>query len=303
MSRFAEIETFVAVVETGSFSAASARLGVAVSAISRRVTELEARLGVRLANRSTRGFAPNAVGQEYYEKCVAILADLAEADTGATGEQAALSGLVRIAAPLTFGIRHLAPVLNAYSVERPKLKFDIDLSDRRVDIVEEGFDLAIRIGILTDSTLIARKLFEVRHVVAAAPAFWGVYGRPKSGSDLAALPALSYRAAADPSIWRYTGPDGAAASVRINPRYVATNGDFLTEAAIAGLGMIVQPTFICGDAIRSGALEVVLLDHVWMEMNAYAIWPPGRPLPSRVRMLVDHLGNTFGGEPPWDNGI
>lgn len=303
MSRFAELETFVAVVETGSFSAASKRLGLAISAVSRRVSELETRLGVRLANRSTRGFAVTSVGRAYYEKAIAILADMAEADASVTGDEAAMSGVVRIAAPLSFGVKHLGPILHQYAEERPLLRFDIDLSDRRVDLIEEGFDLAIRIGSLQDSSLIAKKLFPIHHVVAASPDFWKEHGTPKQPRDLEGLPAITYRIGSDPSSWFYQDSQGRRGKINVVPRYTVTNGDFAVQAAVKSLGIILEPTFVCVDQILNGSLQPVLPDYKWFDMSAYAIWPPGRPLPQRVKNLVDHLADTLAEPTPWDTSL
>lgn len=303
MSRFAELETFVAVVEAGSFSAASKRLGLAVSAVSRRVSDLETRLGVRLANRSTRGFAVTSIGSEYYDKAIAILADMAEADASVTGDEATMSGLVRIAAPLSFGVKHLAPVINSYAAERPLIRFDIDLSDRQVDIIEEGFDVAVRICELTDSSLIAKKLFPIHHVVAASPDFWKKHKTPKQPGDLEGLPAITYRIGLDPASWSYRDDQGRSGKVKLTPRYTVTNGDFAVQAAVEGLGVILEPTFICADQLLSGSLEAVLLDSTWFNMSAYAIWPPGRPLPKRVKHFIGHLAKTFAPPTRWDAAL
>ena len=300
VNRFSELETFVAVVEAGSLSAAAARLGIAVSAVSRRVGELETRLGVRLANRSTRGFAVTPLGLDYYARCVRLLADLEEADASVSGADAALGGTLRLAAPLSFGVLHLAPALERFLAERPALALDLDLSDRRVDLVEEGIDLAIRIGRLEDSRLVARRLFEVHHVVAASPRWWDRHGRPRTPSDLAGQPALRYRARTAPRAWRFTAPDGRDGELRLEPRYTATNGDVLLDAAVAGLGVVREPTFLAASAIADGRLEPVLLDHAWEPMAAYVVYPQGRPLPARARRLLEHLVATFDEPCPWD---
>ncbi len=300
MNRFAELETFVAVVETGSLSAAGARLGIAVSAVSRRIGELETRLGVRLANRSTRGFAPTAQGQDYYERCVRLLADLADADASTGSAHAGGRGLLRIATPMTFGVKHLEPVLNRYAESRENLRFDVNLDDRRTDLIEEGFDLAVRIGELEDSRLIARKLFDVNIVVAATPQFWDKHGRPQTPAALTKIPALMHRTPNRAAGWKYVGPDGRSGRVQVPTRYTANNGELLCHAALRHLGMVCMPTFIICDEIRRGALECVLTDHSWQKVSAWVVYPQGRPLPVYARDFVDYLLDAWSDPAPWD---
>lgn len=289
MDRFSEIETFVAVVEAGSLSGAAKRLGVAVSAVSRRMNELEARLGVRLANRSTRGFATTPLGLQYYEDGVRLLADLAQADGQARGSAAALTGTVRIAAPLSFGIKELAPVLADIANKAPSLRLDIDFSDRRVDVVSEGFDLAIRIGELEDSSLIARKLFDVRHVLAASPYYWERAGIPATPDNLAQHAILAYRGSRLGTKWRYRDPNGREGMVSVAPRIIANNGDALAVFCERGLGVILEPEFIVRDAIARGALASALDPFRFIGVAAYAVYPPGRALPARARHVLEGL--------------
>ena len=300
MDRFAELKTFIAVVEAGSFSAAATRLGIAVSAVSRRMDELEDRLGVRLANRSTRGFAPTPVGQDYYQSSLKILADLSDADAQAKGEPGRLSGTIRIAAPVSFGIPYLAPALNELAQEAPELVFDVDLSDRRVDLVSEGFDIAVRIGALADSTLMARKLFDVEHVVAASPDYWKANGKPATPAALVEHRILAYRGGAVGTSWQYRGPDGARGSIAVQPDMICNNGDVLAQSAEAGLGVMVEPSFICASALKGGRLEPVLTDYSFFDMAAYVVYASGRPLPSHVRLLIERLVQRFSGAQPWD---
>lgn len=300
MSRFSEMEAFVAVVESGSFSAAAKRLNIAVSAVSRRIGELESRLGTRLANRSTRGFAPTAVGQNYYQRCLRIMSDIAEADAEVSGKHTTNIGVVRIAAPLSFGMRHLGKVIHSYAATRPQLKFEIDLSDRQIDIIEEGYDFAIRIGRLQDSSLIAKRLFTVRRIIAASPEFWQEHGKPEAVEDLETLPALCYRQGSDNQIHHYKDANGQTGQVRLTPRYLVNNGEFTTEGALDGLGFILEPSFICGEHIISGKLEQALNEISWASFDAYAIWPPGRPLPSRAKQLIDHIAEIYSKNLPWE---
>ncbi|MDJ0921152.1 MAG: LysR family transcriptional regulator [Henriciella sp.] len=303
MDRFTQLETYIAVIESGSLSAAAKRLGIAVSAVSRRIDELETRLGVRLAQRSTRGFAPTAIGSEYFEHARDMLEQLAEGEARTRGDQAALRGTVRLAAPLTFGVAHVTPIVSEMMADTPDLVVELNFNDRRVDLVSEGIDLALRIGRLDDSALIARRLFGVRHVVAASPDYWDTYRRPETAQDLATHRALSYRSGAVGASWRYRDPNGRDDTVTLQPRLIATNGDALVMAAKRGLGVLMEPTFICGDAIRAGDLEPVLLDHTWMSLSAYLVYAPGRALPARVRHVMDQLIRQLSEPTPWDRGI
>ncbi|MEM8800512.1 MAG: LysR family transcriptional regulator [Pseudomonadota bacterium] len=303
MNRFAEIEAFVAVVDTGSMSAAAQRLGIAVSAVSRRIGELESRLGVRLANRSTRGFSPTPLGMKYFEKCQCIIADFAEADSLVIDEEAVTSGPLKIAAPLSFGINHLSPVFNAFAKAHPGIRFDLDFSDRRVDLVDDGFDLAIRIDSLEDSGLIARKLFDIQHLVTASPDYWKRNGFPRHPNDLSSHTALVYRTGTSPTKWPYLDPGGKPGTVQVEPRFITKNGDLLVKAAQSGLGVTLEPSFVCAHAIASGSLVPALTKYSWYGMSAYVVYPPGRPLPKRARAFVDALVSSFFGQPEWDRAI
>lgn len=300
MDRFAELQTFVAVVEAGSFSEAAKRLGIAVSAVSRRVDELEDRLGVRLANRSTRGFAPTPLGLDYYNSSLRLLADLAEVDATARGDAGALVGRVRIAAPVSFGIPYLAPILTEIAQKAPDLVLDLDVNDRRVDLVGEGFDLAIRVGELQDSGLMARKLFDVRQVACASPNYWKAHGKPDHPEQLKDHDILAYRGSDVGLTWRYRDPSGEEGYTIVTPRLVCNNGDVLVQAAKDGLGIALEPSFICGSALTEGSLESCLTEFQFYEMATYAVFAPGRPLPARVRYIIDRLVEAFRQPLPWE---
>ena len=296
MDRFVELEAFVATVETGSLSGAAARLGVAVSAVSRRLGELESRLGVRLANRSTHGLAPTPSGTAYYERAVALLGDLADADASVAGEGAAMRGTLRVALPLSYGTRVVAPILHRFLAERPELELDVDYSDRRVDLVEEGFDLAVRVGELDDSRLVARRLGRVDHVVAASPAFWDRRGRPERPEELTGVEALCFGGRARRRRWPWAAEGGERGEVVVRARCTATNGDALASAAEAGLGVVREPRFIVAEAIRRGSLEPVLQGLSWSPTAVQVVFPQGRPLAPRARDLVERLVAGIGRE-------
>ncbi len=302
MSRLEEIETFVAVAEAGGIGTGAERLGVAKSAVSRRLKDLEARLGVRLVNRTTRRLSLTETGRSYYERAVSLLADLEEADQAAAAVHGTLRGRMRVAAPLSFGTRHLAPAITEFLCQHVELTIDLDLNDRRVDLIDDGFDLAVRIGQLEDSTLIARKLFDVRSVVCASPDYLARHGTPKRPEDLAGHTGFVYTNSPERLAWGWTDADGERRSVQLQPgRLASNNGDLLTMAAEAGLGVSIQPSFLVCDAIEARRLVPLLTDVAWRPAACYAVYPPGRHLSAKVRALVDFLAARYAGTPHWEH--
>ncbi|MEW5770549.1 MAG: LysR family transcriptional regulator [Pseudomonadota bacterium] len=300
MDRFAEMRLFVAVVEAGSLSAAADRLGVAKSAVSRRLAELEARLGAELLHRTTRRLNLTDTGRAFFERAQRILADLEEAEQAVSQAHAEVRGRLKVALPLGFGLLHLMPLINEFLALHPAVEFDLDFNDRQIDLMQEGFDLAIRIARLPDSSLIARRLAPVRSVLCASPAYLARHGTPTRAADLAGHVALVYSNLANPGVWHYVGPDGLAASVTVPVRLRANDGGFLRRAAVAGHGLILLPSFYLGESLRAGELVPLLTDHAWPEASAYALYPPTRHLSRRVRALVDFLAERLAGEPSWD---
>lgn len=300
MDRFADMQMFIRVVETGSISAAAERLEVAKSAVSRRLAELESRLGAQLLHRTTRRLNLTDSGRAFFDHAQRILADLDEAEAAVSQAHTALKGRLRVALPLSFGLLHLAPLIEEFMALHPDVEFDLDFNDRQIDLMQEGFDLAIRIANLPDSSLIARRLAPVGHLLSASPAYLAKHGTPTRPEDLQHHVCLAYSNLTNPGVWPYRTPDGVAGSVQVPVKLKANNGDFLYQAALAGHGLILHPTFYLRDALRSGALVPVLTDIVWPELNAYAVYPPTRHLSSRVRALVDFLAKRFEGEPEWD---
>jgi DNA-binding transcriptional LysR family regulator len=300
MRKFEELAAFVAVVETGSFTRAAERLGSAKSAVSRRVSALEERLGVQLLRRTTRRLSLTDTGQSFYEHGARILADLDEAESAVLQEHGELRGMLRIALPLSFGVRHMCRPVAEFSRKHPRVSFDLDLNDRRVDLVEEGADLAVRIGRLTDSTLIARRLFEARTVVCGAPAYFEARGMPQTPEELREHDCLVYSNLAEPTRWVCHDADGKRIRVDVTASMAVSSGDFLSAAAAQGLGIVMQPTFIAGEAIRRGELVPILTDYDWPVTPAYAVYPPTRHLSYRVREFIDHLVDYFSGIPSWD---
>ena len=300
MDRFDDMATFVAVVEAGSFTAAADRLDVAKSVVSRRVSALEERLGVQLLRRTTRRLSLTESGAGFYERSLRLLSDLEEAESAVAQEHGELRGQLRIALPLSFGLRHMPEPIAAFSKQHPRVDFDLDLNDRRVDLIEEGMDFAVRIGHLRDSTLIARKLFDAHTVICASPDYLATNGTPAHPDDLSEHACMVYTNLAEPGRWAYTDTDGTRRRVDVGRGMQASSGDFLCEAAVAGLGIIMQPTFIAHDAIRAGALVPILTEFGWPVSPGYAVYPPTRHLSFRVREFLDFLVEHFSGETPWD---
>ena len=300
MDKFEDLQAFVAVVEAGSFTAAAERLDTAKSAVSRRVSALEERLGVQLLRRTTRTLNLTDTGRSFYEHSARILADLDEAESAVQQEHGELRGTLRVALPMSFGVRHMCKPIAAFSKRHPKIRFDLDFNDRRVDLIGEGVDLAVRIGHLRDSSLIARRLFDVRSVVCASPHYLAMHGEPESPHDLRRHDCLVYSNLPEPDVWRWQDEHGERHEVELAPIMRASSGDFLANAAAHGLGIIIQPAFIAAEAIRRGNLVPVLRKFEWPVSPAFAVYPPTRHLSYRVRAFIDFLVGRFAGTPAWD---
>lgn len=301
MDKFADIETFVTVVDTGSFSAAAERLDAAKSAVSRRVRALEARLGVKLLNRTTRRLSLTDAGRDFHQRACRILADLNEAEQAIGDADCALRGRIRVAAPLSFGLLHLAPAINAFAAQHPEVQLDLDLNDREVSLIEEGVDVAVRIGTLPDSTLIARRLCEIRRVAVASPDYLAKHGTPRTPDDLVHHLGLRYTNLPRQQYWRFSDPNGRTYTPQVPDRMAANNGELLTRAAVDGLGLAAQPSFITYHALQAGALQSVLSDYALPGAALHAVFPPGRYQSRRVRVFTDFLAAQFADPPYWDD--
>jgi DNA-binding transcriptional LysR family regulator len=289
-----DVLAFVRVVETGAFSRAAERMGMAKSIVSRRVARLEEQLGARLLTRSAQGASPTDVGQAYFERAANVLAELEAAEEVVAEAVTQIAGPIRLSAPLSFGVQHLAPALAQFAADHPRVELDISFEDRAVDLVAGGYDLAIRIGALKDSALIARRIAPVRKVAVASPAYLDRQGGPRHPRDLAGHDILLYAN----EIWRFrVGKSWEYAKGRIRLR--ADNGEMLRAAAVAGLGICVLPSFIAATAFEAGALEPLLTDYPLEEGGLFAVMP-SRATTARVRALVDFLATRFGPEPSWD---
>ena len=299
MDRLATMETFVRVVEAGSFVAAANRMGLSAAMVSRHVQDLEDRLGTRLLNRTTRRLSLTEPGAGYYERCRQVLRDIEEMDLSTAREVQQPRGVLRVNAPVVFGTRHLSRFLAEYEGRYPEVAIDLNLTDRFIDLVEEGADLAVRIGTLTESTLVARRLCPIRLVLCASPAYLERHGQPRTPDDLAGHNCLGYTYTRGGAEWEFSGPDGPLV-VPIRGSLRANHGEVLHQAAIDGLGLALQPTFIAGEALAAGLLQPVLPEYRPAEISAYAVFLSRKFLSAKVRTFVDFLAEKFGPEPYWD---
>jgi len=291
---------FAAVADMGGFTAAAAKLGLSRAAISKSVMQLEAHLGTRLLNRTTRRVSLTEIGRIYHERCKDILRDIEEVDAIASDHGDIPQGLLRISAPTSFGIRHLSQAIPTYLQQHPQVRISLSYSDRFVDLVSEGIDVAVRIANLQDSSLIARKVTACRRILCASPSYLQQRGEPKVPQDLALHPCLVYSNEAKAETWTLHGPNGIE-TVNVNGPLCADNGDILCASAMAGLGITLLPTFIVGAEIRAGRLIPVLAQYTPSEIAMYTIFPSRRYMAARVRTFVDFLANYFGEMPDWDN--
>jgi len=300
MDRLDSMEAFVRVAEAHSFSEAARRLNLSKSVISRQVSALEADLGARLFHRTTRSLSLTEVGQAYFERCTRILADIDEANLAVSSHQANPRGKLRIAAPMSFGLLHLAPVIPAFLERYPDIEIDMSMNDRFVSLIDEGYDLAVRIGKLGDSSLIARTLAPARRVVCASPAYLAKRGTPLTPSDLTRHCCLTYSNMSLSDEWDFCAADGARWPVEVKGRLRIDNGDALRQAALAGIGLVMQPSFIVGRDLQAGTLTAVLTEYLAQDVAIHAVYPHSRHLSPKVRAFVDFLAERFGPRPYWD---
>ncbi len=297
--RFEDLRALVAVVSEGGFAAGAVSLGLAKSAISRRIRELEDRLGARLFERTTRRIQLTEIGREFHERAVELLAKLEDAEEAASSASGELKGRIRVAAAVSFTAHCLAPAVGRFLERHPAVSLSVDTDERMIDLVREGFDLAIRIGELPDSSLVARRLVTIRHVCVASPALLGRFGMPQNPADLSRFPGVRYSNRDEASYWTFA--DDVVPSV--TSRVDFADGVAVREAAIAGIGVAMLPTFIAHEAIRRGALSIVLAKHVRPPIAMYALHPSIRNQTARARAFIDFLVNEFAGEPFWDRGL
>jgi len=298
MDKLTSMAVFAHVVEANSFTSAATQLGMSRSAVSKAVAGLESRLGARLLNRTTRRLALTEVGQAFYERCARIVAEAEDAELAVSHLQATPRGTLRVNAPVSFGSLHLAPLLPDFLIRHPEVRVDIALVDRMVDLIEEGYDLAVRVGTLQDSSLIARRLADTHLVVCAAPAYWDRRGRPHEPQALSQHSCLTYAYQHNPNEWPFMGPKGRF-SVRVSGPLLANNGDLTIAAARAGLGVAVLPSFLCGADLAAGRLEAVLSEWMLPPGGIHAVYPHARHLSAKVRAFIDFLVERLS-PPPWE---
>ncbi len=299
MGQFENMTTFVRIIEAGSISRAANQLGIAKSAVSRRLVDLEGRLGVQLLSRTTRKSNLTEIGKSYYRHAIQILDDVKELNATTSNSKAVLKGGLKIAVPLSFGLLHLTPVLNTFAKEHSDITLHLDFADRQIDLVEEGFDLAIRIAELKDSNHIARKLTTIKRVLCASPGYLRRAGHPKTPQDLKTHDILHYDNSPN-SFWTFTEPNAKEIRINLPTKISANNGDYLCEAAVAGFGIVVLPTFVAWKEIGNGRLVHVMPEFTLPTLNAYAIYPQTRHLSRRVRTFINFLVESYSGEPYWD---
>ncbi len=292
MDRFLEMKTFCAVVDAGSFVKASQTLGLSKAAVSRYVAELESRLGVRLLHRTTRRLSLTEEGELFFTRSRDLLTGLDEAETEIRSHSHAAMGLLRVNAPVTFGIRHLGPLWGAFCSAHPRVTLDITLADRTVDLVEEGYDLAIRIANLPSSTLISKRLATTRMVLCASPTYLQQHGTPLRPDDLGNHVIIAYSYWSTRDEWTFEGPTGPV-SVTTKPLMRSNNGDSCRAAALSHLGIILQPSFLVGDDLASGALIELMPEFHCGELGIYAVYPSRKQVSPKVRALVDFLASQF----------
>ncbi|UCV09385.1 LysR family transcriptional regulator [Dechloromonas denitrificans] len=288
MDRLDAMHLFVRVAELGSFAAVAQQLGLARSVVTRQIAALEAHLGVKLMARSTRRLSLTSAGTAYLEKCRVILNLVETAETDVAEERVNPRGNIRISLPLSFGLKRLAPLLLEFSRRYPEVGLDMDYSDRRVNLIEEGIDLSIRITRRLEGSDIARRIGSARLLAVASPDYLARHGRPQHPAELAHHECLGYTVGGTGQNWQFM-VDGQLASFPVRSRIHANNGDVLTEAAAQGLGITLQPDFIIDGALAAGRIEAVLAEFPAPELGIYAMLPSNRHVPHRVRVLMDAL--------------
>ena len=297
MDKFMEMLTFAVVVDSGSFVKAADALSLSKAAVSRHVGDLETRLGVRLLHRTTRRLSLTEEGQAFHAHCKDVLAAVDEAEAAITSRSGEVSGQVKVNVPVTFGIRHLAPLWGEFRARHPKVTLDVTLADRLVDLVEEGYDIAVRIATLESSTLISKRLSTTRMVLCASPKYLKGRGTPREPDELAQHAIISYTYWSTRDEWRFEGPDGDV-SVKTQPCMHTNNGDTCRAAALAHQGVILQPTFLVGDDLTAGTLVELMPEYRSIELGIYAIYPTRKHVSPKVRALIAFLVEAFR-KPRW----
>jgi len=303
MSLLENMRVFVRVVEQDSMSAAGRQLRLSPAVVSHRIQALESHLGVRLLNRTTRRHSLTEAGTSFFQGCQRMINEAESAEAAVTHLAAAPRGMLKVNAPMSFGVQHLGPALPTFLEAYPELSIDLVLNDRLVDLVDEGFDVGVRIAKLADSSLIARRVAPCRSLLCAAPSYLSAHGMPRDPDDLKNHQCLLYSYLADGQSWTFKAPGGPL-RVPVPSRLRVNNGSTLKAAALGGLGIALLPTFIAGDELRAGRLVAVLAD--WplaVDSAIHAVYPASRNLSPKVRVFIDFLTKRFGEHPYWDRDL
>jgi DNA-binding transcriptional LysR family regulator len=300
VDNLADISVFVRVVERGSFTLAADDLELSRAVVSKYVSRLEDRLGVRLLQRTTRRLSLTEAGAALFEASRGAIERIEEAEAAVARFQAAPRGRLRVSAPMSFGILHLGPLLADFASQFPDITLDMRLDDRYVSLVEDGFDVAIRIGVLSDSTLVARKLATTRTIACASPAYLREHGEPETPEDLASHDCLLYSYLSSANVWRFTAPNGREVPVAVTGTFRINNGIVLGAAAVAGHGILMTPSFYVGPLLREGKLKRILAGYSLPQLGIYAVYPQTSHVPPKVRSFVDYLVARFGRKPDWE---
>ena len=285
---------FARVVEAGSFTGAAKKLGASKAHVSKQVAALERQLGAQLLRRTTRQMNLTEVGQVFYDRCVRVLEEVEQAERSVQHMHAAPRGEIRVTAPMSFGLLHVARLMPIFLDRYPEVRVDLRISDVITDLIDERFDMAIRIGTLPDSTLVARRIAPIRLIICATPQYLDEHGRPATPDDLRQHNCLAYLARTE--VWNFTNNRAVKVSCNLN----ANNGDALLAAALEHAGIIYVPTFLAGPAILTGRLEPILEDDTPQRTSAYAVYPASRHLSPKVRAMIDFLVESLGSNPEWD---
>lgn len=300
MDRLEADRMFVAVVETGSFARAAARIGTSSGQASKLVARLEADLGVRLLHRTTRALSTTEVGQAYFEGVRDILSEFESLDAAVRNASGVAAGRLRLSVPLSFGVSTLTPIVLRFAAAYPDIQLDVGYTDRAVSLVEEGYDLAVRVGMPDDSSLIGRRLCDMRVAICAAPEYLARHPRPEVPADLARHVCLIDTNMREPFLWRFRGPEGEPLSVTVGGRLRFSNTEACLQAAEAGLGVAAVPVFLSAQALRGGRVMRLLEDYEDGSRGVHVLYPAGRHLALKVRVMVDFLVREFRGGLPWE---
>lgn len=293
MDRLTEMEAFATVVDQGGFTDAARKMGISKSAVSKHVSSLESRLGARLLNRTTRRVSPTEIGLAYYDRARRVLNDAGEADALVSSMQSAPSGLLRISVATDFGVNHMSPILGDFLVDYPDITVNMVLNNRFVELISEGFDLAIRIGEMEDSSLRARKLTDTTKRLIAAPGYFNQFGRPEKIDDLNEHKLLHYSNQSAGNVWKLTAPSGEKRQVRTQGWLTVNDGQSLLNACVSGLGIAYLPSFLYADALKQGLVEEAMPELPSETQGIYAVYPPGRYTQPKVRTFIDLLVEAF----------